>query len=204
MSSTAMAWNVTPRDGGQFWGQRMALASAEDIVRGLYLQSVLKAIRALGDEALVTRCTASCGQARFFDFFNYPVRLQLQMMSLVMPALTARHEEAERALWLMGHCVAMDFLESEAGRTVQVLVRGEPKRLVNHLPLTYRMSVTGERSVKWTGPQCCRFTMKRDFMPSSFHEGLLVAMLERLGASKVKVLGRQTDVLESEYDISWQ
>jgi uncharacterized protein (TIGR02265 family) len=33
---------------------------------------------------------------------------------------------------------------------------------------------------------------------------MLVAMLERLNASKVKVVGRQTDLLESEYDISWQ
>ncbi len=204
MSSAAIAWSVTPRDGGQFWGQRMALVGSEDIARGLFVQSVLKSIRTLGDEALEKRCSSACGQARFFDFFNYPIRLHLQMLSAAMPTLAVRHTDVEQALWLMGHCVATDFLESEAGRTVQVLVRGEPKRLVNNLPLTYRMSVTGERSVKWLGPQCCRFTMRRDFMPSSFHEGMLVAMLERLNASKVKVVGYQTDVLESEYDISLQ
>jgi len=204
MSSVAMAWSVSPRDGGPFWGQRMALAGSEDIARGLFLQSVLKSIRALGDESLEKRSGAACGQSRFFDFFNYPIRLHLQMLSAAMPELAARHTDVEQALWLMGHCVAMDFLQSEAGRTVQVLVRGEPKRLVNNLPLTYRMSMTGERSVRWTGPQCCRFTMERDFMPPSFHEGMLVAMLERLNASKVKVVGRQTDLLGSEYDISWQ
>ena len=36
---------------------------------------------------------------------------------------------------------------------MQVLVRGEPKRLVNNLPSTYQVAVTGERSVKWLGPQ---------------------------------------------------
>ncbi|PTL84146.1 TIGR02265 family protein [Vitiosangium sp. GDMCC 1.1324] len=204
MSIAAIAWSVTPRDGGQFWGQRMALTSAEDVARGFFVQGALKAIRELGDESLVTRCTSASGQSRFFDFFSYPIRLQLQMLSAAMPALAARHGDVDQALWLMGHCVAMDFLESEAGRTVQVLVRGETKRLVNNLALTYRMSLTGERQVKWTGPQCCRFTMKRDFLPVSFHEGMLVAMLERMNASKVKVVGHQMDVLDSEYDISWQ
>lgn len=204
MSIAAISWSVSPRDGGQFWGQRMALATSEDMARGLFLQSALKAVRELGDEALEKRCVSACGQARFFDFFNYPIRQHLQMLSAAMPSLAARHGDVEQALWLMGHCVAMDFLESEAGRTMQVLVRGEAKRLVNNLPSTYQVSVTGVRSVKWTGPQCCRFSMKRDFLPAAFHEGMLVAMLERMDASKVKVVGRQVDVLDSEYDISWQ
>src|SRR3712207_5103583 len=105
MSSAAMAWSVTTRDGGQFWGQRMALADSEDIARGLFLQSVLKSIRALGDESLEKRAAAACGQSRFFDFFNYPVRLQLQMLSAAMPELAARHTDVEQTLWLMGHCV---------------------------------------------------------------------------------------------------
>jgi uncharacterized protein (TIGR02265 family) len=204
MMDAAMAWSVTPRDGGQFWGQRMALADSEDMARGLFLQSSLRAVRALGDEALEQRCIATCGQGRFFPFFNYPIRLHLQMLSAAMPVLAERHGDAEQALWLMGHCVAMDFLETEAGRTMQVLVRGEAKRLVNNLPSTYQVSVNGERSVKWLGPQTCRFIMKRDFMPAAFHEGMLTAMLERMDASKVKVVGRQVDVLDSEYDISWQ
>ncbi|QRN99060.1 DUF2378 family protein [Archangium violaceum] len=202
MSGAAVAWNVaSPRLG---WEQRMALTTPDDMARGLFLQSVLKAIRALGDETLVNRCTAVCGQKRFADFFNYPIRLHLQMIDTAMPALSARYGDVEQALWLLGHCVAMDFLESEAGRTMQVLVRGEPKRLVNNLPSTYQVSVDGERSVKWLGPQCCRLIMTRDFMPPAFHEGQLVAMLERLKASKIKVTGRQTGVLDSEYDISWQ
>ncbi|HEX8437238.1 TIGR02265 family protein [Archangium sp.] len=211
MSSAATAWNVAPQawnmvppGGVQEWGQRMALASSEDSVRGLFSQSVLKSIRALGDEALARRCSAVCGQARFVDYFSYPIRLHLQMISAAMPALAARHGDGEQALWLLGHCVAMDFLDSEAGRTMQVLVRGEAKRLVNNLPSTYQVALTGERSVKWLGPQSCRFIMKRDFMPAPFHEGMLVAMLERLKASKVKVVGRQTNLLDSEYDIAWQ
>src|SRR3712207_6719222 len=81
MSSAALAWSVTPRDGGQFWGQRMALAGSEDIARGLFLQSVLKSIRALGDESLEKRAAAACGQSRFFDFFNYQDRKSTRLNS---------------------------------------------------------------------------------------------------------------------------
>jgi uncharacterized protein (TIGR02265 family) len=182
----------------------MALATAEDSVRGLFLQSALKSIREIGDEELARRCSSSCEQGRFADFFDYPLRLLLQIFSIAMPALTVRHGAAEQSLWLLGHCMAMDFLESEAGRTMQVLVRGEAKRLVGNLPWTYQVSMSGERSVTWLGAQCCRLTMERDFMPPAFHEGMLVAMLERLNATKIEVRGRQTGLLGSEYDISWQ
>ncbi|HLM48290.1 MAG TPA: TIGR02265 family protein [Myxococcaceae bacterium] len=215
MSSAAAAWSVVPRDEaqqwgaeplvqGQEWGRRMALATSEDVARGLFSQSVLKALRALGDEELAHRSALACGQERFVEFFNYPIRVLLQMLSTAMPVLAERHGQADHALWLLGHCAAMDFLESESGRALQVLVRGEPKRLVSHLPWAYQVAVTGERSVKWLGPQCCRFSMQRDFLPAAFHEGMLVAMLERLNASKVKVVGRQTGRLDSEYDLSWQ
>jgi uncharacterized protein (TIGR02265 family) len=215
MSSAAAAWSVVPRVEAQQWGlesravshewgRGMTLATSEDLARGLFSQSVLKALRALGDEELARRGARACGQERFEDFFNYPIRVLLQMLATAMPALAERHGDAEQALWLLGHCVAMDFLESESGRTLQVLVRGEAKRLVNNLPWAYQVAMTGERSVKWLGPQCCRFSMRRDFLPTAFHEGMLVAMLERLNASKVKVVGRQTGGLDSEYDISWQ
>ena len=215
MSSAAAAWSMVPRDEvrqwgveppaeGQEWARRMDVATSEDLARGLFSQSVLKSLRVLGDEELAGRGARACGQERFVEFFNYPIRVFLQMLAAAMPGLAERHGDAEQALWLLGHCSAMDFLESESGRALQVLVRGEPKRLVSHLPWAYQVALTGERSVKWLGPQCCRLTMQRDFLPAAFHEGMLVAMLERLNASKVKVAGRQTGRLDSEYDISWQ
>ena len=204
MSSVASAYSEVSWTGDASWEERLALATPQDMARGLFLRSTLKAVRALGDEALMERCAAACGESRFFDFFNYPLRLHLRMMATAAPALAGRHGDLEQSLWLLGHCVAMDFLESEAGRTMQVLVRGEPKRLVNNLPSTYQVSVTGERSVKWLGPQCCRLTMQRDFLPPAFHEGMLVAMLERMNASRIKVVGQSVDVLGSEYDITWQ
>jgi uncharacterized protein (TIGR02265 family) len=204
MMSAAPAWDMAPEESAHDWAWRMSLASPEDSARGLFFQGVLKSIRALGDEALEQRCARAGGQSRFVDFFSYPIRSHLQLLATAMPTLAARHGDAKQALWLLGHCVAMDFLGSEAGRTMQVLVRGDAKRLMNNLPKTYQVVVTGERGVEWLGPQWCRLTMRRDFLPTVFHEGMLVAMLEQLKAHEVKVVGRQTGPLDSEYDISWQ
>lgn len=210
MNGTAVTWSVEPswgmepREASLGWEQRMALVTARDTVRGLFLQGALRSIREIGDEELARRCSTSCGQGSFADFFDYPLRMLLQIFSIAMPALAERHGAAEQSLWLLGHCMAMDFLESEAGRTMQVLVRGEAKRLVGNLPWTYQVSVSGERAVAWLGPQSCRFIMERDFMPPAFHEGMLVAMLERMNATEIQVRGRQTSLLSGEYDLSWQ
>ena len=179
-------------------------ATPEDTARGLLLRGTLTAIRALGDEALRARCAAVCGQATFFDYFNYPQRLLLQMLATALPPLVARHGDGEHTLWLLGNCVAMDFLESDAGRTLQVLVRGETKRLVNHLPSAYQVALSGERSMRWVGPQRCRLVMRRDLLPASFHEGFLVGLLERTQAPRLQVEGCCTGPLDSEYDISWR
>jgi uncharacterized protein (TIGR02265 family) len=133
----------------------------------------------LGDEELAGRGAQACGQDRFVEFFNYPIRVLLQMFAAAMPGLAQRHGDAEQALWLLGHCAAMDFLESESGRTLQVLVRGEPKRLVNNLPWAYQVAMTGERSVKWLGPQSCRFTMQRDFLPAGHRRRHYPGRLDR-------------------------
>ena len=93
-----------------------ALATSDDMARGLFFQGVLKAIRALGDEALAARCAAACGQSWFCDFFNYPIRLFQDLVDTALPPLMERHGEESFTLWLMGHCVATDFLDSQAGK----------------------------------------------------------------------------------------
>jgi len=186
------------------WTPRLALTTSEDLVRGSFLQSGLRAVRALGDESLVEHCAGACGQSTFFEFFNYPASVLVRMLSTAVPSLARRHGDVEHALWLLGNCVGMDFLQSEAGRVMSMLMRGEARRLMNHLPAAYLMSLTGTRTVQWLGAQHCRLVMARDFLPPSFHEGLLVSLLDGMNTQRPHVEGFQTGLLASEYDISWR
>ncbi len=205
MSVAAVAWSERPQDWGGEWEKRLALATPEDTTLGLFLRGTLEAIRALGDEVLVRRCLEACGEEHFADFQHYPVRLHLQLVFTAVRELAAQPEALEELLRRLGRGAAADFLESSAGRTMRRLVREEPKRLVSNLPAAYRVSLGfGEREVAWTGPRSAHFVMRGDFLPPPFHEGVLMAMLERLNARKVRVCGRQTGVLDSEYELSWQ
>ena len=45
----------------------------------------------------------------------------------------------------------------------------------------------GERAVEFTGAKSARYTFKRDFMPDSFHRGVIVAALEATEARNPRV-----------------
>lgn len=185
--------------------RRQSLATPMDTVRGMFLRGTLEAIRELGDEALVERCRETCSRENFVDLFSYPVRLQLQLISVALEALAARYGGCEQALRQLGRKALSDFLASKSGKMLLVVGGGEVSRLLNNAPTGYRVSTSyGEHSLRWAGPTNCVWTMKRQFMPPPFEEGILAGLLETTRARNVRVVGRQVGVLDSEYDISWE
>lgn len=205
---TRSPWSETTLEAGTWVRElvrRQSLATPTDTLRGMFLRGTLEAIRELGDEALVERCREACAHEDFVDLFSYPVRLHLQMMSVALEALAARHGGGEQALRLLGRKALEDFLASKSGKMLLVVGGGEASRLLNNAPTGYRVSTSyGEHSLRWLGPTSCRWTMKRQFMPPPFEEGILSGLLENTRARNVRVVGRQTGVLDSEYDISWE
>ena len=192
-----------------FWardlGQRLSLVTPADTVWGLYLRGTLEAIRALGDEAVTRRCLEVCGHEPLVEFFRYPVRLQLQMMSVALATLAARQGCGARGLRYLGLRSGSDSLASHAGRMVLKLGGGEHKHFLDDVPMSFRMGLSyGKHTLRWTGPASVHWTMERDFMPYPFLEGVLQALLESTGARNVQVVGRQTGTLDSEYDVSWE
>ncbi|ATB51403.1 DUF2378 family protein [Corallococcus macrosporus] len=184
---------------------RLALATKDDMARGLFFNGVVSAVRTLGGDAAVERCLAASGESRFIDFFNYPVAAFLKMSFTAAQVMSAEHGGFEGALRRMGVVATTDFLSSAAGKTLLLLASDSPKRLVGNLHSGYRAAVSyGERGVKWTGDTSGIFMMKRDFMPPAYHEGTLQAVIEAVGGKQVQVHGRQTGPLDTEYTLSWQ
>ncbi|MFY0528648.1 TIGR02265 family protein [Archangium gephyra] len=192
-----------------FWARDLALravlATPADTAWGLYLRSTLETLRALGDEALARRCLEVCGPGPLVEFFRYPVRLQLQMMSVALETLAARQGCGARGLRYLGLRSVRDSLASHAGRVVLKLGGGEGKRFLDEVPMSFRMGLSyGKHTLRWTGPASVHWAMERDFMPYPFLEGVLQALLESTGARNVQVVGRQTGTLDSEYDVCWE
>jgi uncharacterized protein (TIGR02265 family) len=198
-------WPMAPPGSDEDLEQRLALASPPDTVRGMFLRSTLDAVRTLGDEGAVRYCQRVSGEEKLVDFFIYPVSANLRMVFTAARMLEGRYGGFDGALRELGYRAAECFLASAAGMALQFLARGDAKRLVGHLPSAYRASVSfGVRSVVWTGPTSGRISMRREFMPYPFHEGVLLGVLEKVNAKDARVRGLQLSTLESDYDISWE
>ncbi len=185
--------------------RRLSLATPRDTVRGMFCLGTLEAVRSLAGEAAMRLCVEAGGEPRFVEFFNYPVSTYLRVndaAARVLEPVCGGWEEAQRQL---GRRATADMLHSAAGKALMMLSKGESRRLLGMLPSAYRSAVNyGERSVVWEGASRGRILMRRDFMPSAYHEGVLLAALERVNARSVSVRAWRMGLLDCEYLVCWQ
>ena len=185
--------------------KRLGLTTPDDTARGMFFNGALNAVRNLGGDPAVERCLASVPEKKFVDFFNYPVSGFLKLAFTGAQLMGPQLGGFDAMMRKMGTQATTDFLSSAAGKTLLLLAGDSPKRLVTNLPTGYRAAVSyGERHVDWTGERTGRLVMKRDFMPPPYHEGVLQAVIEALGARGVQVHGKQTGTVDTEYTVSWQ
>ena len=184
--------------------QRLARVQPEHTIRGLALQSYLEQLRALGDEAPLARGLALCGNAPPVELFYYSESVQLQLLSLLMPSLMSRHGDAASALRAAGRQNVNRFLSSGPGRLLLKLTRCEPRRLLTHAPMGYRlMSNACEHAQSWSDIRRCLWRMRNEMMPGLFHVGIILELLEQGRARDPRVVCRQTSLLDCEFDVSW-
>lgn len=197
----AVAWEAQWEED---LARRLAHAQPANTIRGMFVQALLDRVRALGDEALLARALALCGPGPLVELFHYPVRTYLQLLGLLMPSLVARHGGAEAGLRALGHQGMARFLASYTGRMLLTLSGRDPKRMLNHAPMGYRVATgSTQHALEWLGPRRCHWRMREQFMPAPYHEGLLLELLAQGGARDARVVGRQTALVDSEYDIVW-
>ncbi|WP_341870912.1 DUF2378 family protein [Corallococcus llansteffanensis] len=186
------------------WVVRRMAATEEDTARGMFFLGVLESVRVgMGEEA-VAACRAATEGRRFVGFFNYPVSTFLQLVQVAARVLAPRWGGGDEALRQMGMQGTRGFLESAVGRTFLLLAMGDTHKLVSNLPSGYRLAVSyGDRSVEWKGPREAVFSMRRDFMPPPYHEGVLREVLTMVGARNPRIVGRKLSLLDTEYHITW-
>jgi uncharacterized protein (TIGR02265 family) len=185
--------------------QRLTLATPNDVVRGLFFNSMLELVRRLGDAATMERCLEASGGQRFLDFFNYPVSALLRLTYTAGHELGPRYGGFDGALRQMGQQAMRDFLDSLMGRTLRHLAGQDTRTLVSNIQNIYRMTLSyGTRQLVWDGPRRGRLILQRNFIPFAYHEGGLRMTLDQMKAQNVSVVGRQTGPLDSEYAFSWE
>ncbi|HEX8822004.1 MAG TPA: TIGR02265 family protein [Archangium sp.] len=185
--------------------QRMALAEPNDTVRGVFCNGLVRLVRELCGEELEGHCLAAAGEAKFLDFFNYPITTYLRMVSTGMRLLAEKQGDVDAALRRLGRQVVVDLGRSAAGRALGMMNTGDTRSRLEGLRVAYRVLVSfGELELAWTGPRSARVTLKRVFMPQAFHEGMLMAAFEERNIRGARVNGRQVGPLANEYELSWE
>jgi uncharacterized protein (TIGR02265 family) len=203
-TSASVGWAKT-NDWERELVRRTGLATSRDTIRGLLFNGTLEVLKGLGGEALVRRGVEASGEARFLDFFSYPVGMHFRMISAALPELVAEYGDSEEALRELGRHVSARFLAAGGGKAIAALSPVSPRPLLISLPMAYRLAASfGEYSLTWTGPCSGRFVLKGDFLPHPFHEGVMKTLLGQGGAREVVVRGRQTGGLDSECEFYWQ
>lgn len=205
MSHEAARAGAAPPDWVEELELRTALATEQDTARGLFLTSVLSSVQALGDEGALERCRQVLGTQQVVAFFNYPVVLLMRLTAAATRELSGRYGGPEEALRMLGRKGAEDFVTSPVGHALRVVIGKDIKQFMSSVQTIYRMTTSyGERTVTWQGPRAGRLTIRRNFLPPPYTEGVLQVMLERLGARSVRVKGYLTAPLDSAYDFSWE
>ncbi|WP_375770839.1 DUF2378 family protein [Archangium gephyra] len=185
---------------------RMLLASLPEraAVRGMLFNAVLEVARQRGGEAAVQRCLAALGEKKFLDFFSYPSGKYLELLYTTARLGGGDTEDFETVLRHMGQQAAVNFLVSAAGRTLLVLVQGDPHRLLNSLPWAIQVGVSGvEVAVRLTGPWSGVLTVKRDFSPRPYVEGGFLATFETARVKGARVRSWRAGPGTNEYELSW-
>jgi uncharacterized protein (TIGR02265 family) len=195
---------LPPVDWKQEMEQRLALATPQELVRGLFFNSMLGLVKTLGHQGAMERCLEASGEHQFMDFFQYPVSTLIRMTYTAGHELSAGYGSFEEALRRMGQQAMADFLDSAMGKTLRHMAGQDIRTLVSSMQGMYRMTTNyGERQVRWEAPCRGRLLLQRNFIPCAYHEGGLRMTLDRMGVQNVRVVGRQTGPVDSEYEFSW-
>ena len=183
---------------------RLSLATPDDCAKGMFFNGALNALATLGGTSVAEQCRQASGIRKYVDFFNYPISSFLNLTFTAARLLERQMGGYSAVFHTLGAQAATDFLSSNVGKTLLLLAGKDGRRLLTIMPGAFKSAVTyGERSAEFCGQAECVFTMKRDFMPHPYHEGVLKAGLEAMDVANVRVAGHRTGPLDATYQIRW-
>jgi uncharacterized protein (TIGR02265 family) len=183
--------------------RRLAAAKDADTTRGLNFNALFALVRdELGDAAPREIDPARKGSR--VDFFSYSMREYLQAAWDAVDRLEPRLGSIDAVWYELGRRTVSGFLSSVLGRAIFTIAGRDPRKLISAGPAGYRAAVSyGERKVEWLGERHGRLVFKRDFMPSTFHHGVVLTALQSTDARNPRVEAKDTGFLDSVYEITW-
>ncbi|HSM91406.1 MAG TPA: TIGR02265 family protein [Anaeromyxobacteraceae bacterium] len=179
------------------------VATPGDTSRGLNYTTLFDFARAeIGPTA--PRDVDPTGQGTRVDFFSYPITEYLDTAWKIAERLAPKYGSYDAVFFELGKRTVDGFLASVVGKTIFSMAGRDPRRVLAAGPGAFKSAVSyGERSMEFTGEKSCRYLFKRDFMPHSFHRGVIVAALHATEARNPRVEAREVAFMETVFEIAW-
>ncbi|WP_158501778.1 TIGR02265 family protein [Vitiosangium sp. GDMCC 1.1324] len=183
---------------------RLSLLAPTDLMRGLFLNSVIDEVRLhLGEDA-VRRCLEEIGEERVLDFFNYPHHTLMRLVYKASWLLAEKLGSFEKGIWELGYASCKTFYASAAGRVLLLMAQGDPRRLISNVPAAMEAaSKNSECKVSLTGPRS-GVIIKHDLMPRQWIEAGFLSLFHIAKVKGAKVVSRSLGPTENEYVITWE
>jgi len=184
--------------------RRIAAATPAETSRGLNFNTVFGLVTDLLGEGEARKLDPH-GKGGRVDFFSYPIAEYLEITWNAVDRLEARLGSVEAVFGELGRLTVTGFLASLLGKTVFAMAGRDPRRVIASGPAGYRSAVSyGDRKVEFPGERSARMIFQHDFVPACFHSKVIETAVKATDARNVRVVGRDTDFLASEYEITWE
>jgi uncharacterized protein (TIGR02265 family) len=183
---------------------RIAAATPEDTVRGLIFNALFDTIEEhLGEAAPAAVDPERRGHRT--ELFSYPVADFLRIAFAAAERLAPRLGSEDAAFRAFGYRATSNVFGSVIGATMLALAgRGGLRAVLAQAATGYRATVSyGVRTLEWRGERHARFVFVRDFLVPAFHCGVFAAAVDAIGATPLRIEGRETGPLAAEYEVVW-
>ena len=178
-------------------------ATPQDTSRGLNYTTLFDFARAeIGPTA--PREVDPLGKGSRVDFFSYPITEYLDTAWNIAERLAPKYGSFDAVFYELGKRTVDSFLASVVGKTIFSMAGRDPRRVLAAGPGAFKSAVSyGERSMEFTAEKQARYSFKRDFMPNSFHRGVIIAALAATEARNPRVEAKEVGFMETIYEIAW-
>lgn len=155
---------------------RLARCRREQVVPGLFLESVLASARAYGPEVVEQARQHLSEEGRLLENYRYPVKSMLEMLDVIGQAAQARGTPYGEALYQSGWDAGTSYVRSSVGRMrAMVATASGLHRALEGIPNAAAQAVNfGEHSYRRMAPGSGELRFLEDLIGSAWNTGMVV------------------------------
>jgi uncharacterized protein (TIGR02265 family) len=207
--SNAVSPSVPGGDEMTDYDRRLPHAKPKDALRGLYVNAIFNAVRAVGGEQALREhqelLKDTVLKRRYIDFTNYPATDFLRIASAAVRVLAPHVGGQANAQRHIGKQGVNDFMNSMFGKTIVLLSGNSPQKALGSLPSGHSTSTNwGKWTVTMLSETSAHLSFQEELIPPYQNEGMLLAIMKASTAKNPQVQTFPKGILDCDFEVTWE